>query len=234
MAATGAKPRRLTCPACGTVGSFRPGAAPQCKVCGTAIPDPDAPAPVAPQVAPVPQAAGAPPPREGPPTALAIVALVAGIVAVATLWVFPVCLVAALTALACGIIALSRGSGDSGAQAMAGIGVGLAALALLLTWWAFAVFADNDGGSSVYVDNGGSGGGQPDDGGSGSSGGGGGGSGGDGGDSGGSSGGGDSGGSGGGGGGGGAVDADTDVSAPAPVAGLLGLGLLAFAAWRRR
>lgn len=243
------KARTLTCPACGTVGSFGPRSRLQCKVCGTAIPDrgveaPAVEAPLAAPPAPTPVAVLVPP-RE-PPTALAIVALVAGILALVTLWVLPVCILFGLAAIVCGIIALSQEGGDGGARAMAGVGLALGVLALLLMWWAFAVFAD-DSGSSVYIDNGGGSSGSVEDndsggsGGGGSSGGGGGGSGdsggGDSGDSGGSSGGGggDSGGSGGGGG----VDVETGVdsdtnSSPAPVALLVGLGLLGAAAWRRR
>lgn len=247
MAKGGAKSQRLTCPACGTVAAYKLGVPAACKVCGTAIPDPDALAPVmVTPAAPLPPSTVPQAPRGEPPTALAVVALVSGILSLVTLWVLPACLVLAAAAIVCGIIALGRHEDDPGVQAMSGIGIGLAVLGLVLMWWAFT-FIDEGSGSSVYVDSSGDddsgssssndGGGSGGDGGS--SGDGGGGSGDSGGDTGGSSGdaGGDTGGSGGASTDSGGLDTgvDTgDTTAPAPVAVMVGLGLLGAAAWRRR
>jgi hypothetical protein len=235
------RPQRLTCPACGTVGSFRASDALVCKVCGTPV---GAAGPPAGQAPPPPPSVPRQMPRGEPPTALAAISLACGILAFLTLWVTPVSVLLFVAALACGIAALARHEDDTGVQVMAGIGVGLAILALILTWWAWMLFGFDDGGSSVEFSSSGEtqdsgsgggngGGGSGGDGGGGGSGGQGGGDGGSGGDDTGASDGG-SGASDSGGGGEIGVDAGGDVESPMPVALLSGLGLLAAAAWRRR
>lgn len=212
------------CPACGTVGTFRPDEPKVCKVCGTMM---DAP----PRASRAPVAAAVVVPGSDGPSGLAIAALVCGVLALVTFWVLPLSLLIAIAAIVLGAVSLSGDRGDSGAQAMGGIAIGLGLLALLLTWWVWAMWSA-DGGSSYTYEDGGSSAEVEDDGGSGSGGGGGGG--GSGGDGGGSGGGGEVGGGGGsGGGGGGGVDAGGQ-GAPAPAALLVGLGLLGLAAWRRR
>lgn len=242
------------CPACGTEAVYPAGPVP-CKVCGTIVPPLGAAPPsVPPALAATPPAAwqGVPaqPPADGP-TALAIISLVCGILAAMTLWVLPLCLLLGGIAIVTGIVAATQQDGSPGTKLMAGFGIGLGALAILVMWWAFAYV--DDGGSSVYISSGddtsndggsGSGGGGGDGGDGGSSGGSGGSSGegggsgdsGDSGDSGGSGDTGDTGGDSGGSGGGGdtAGGGASDSEAPAPVAMLVGLGLLGAAAWRRR
>ena len=220
VAATKARSQRHTCPACGTDGSFRAGQPLVCKVCGTSVGG-DPPGPLAPLLSTPPSTSFAAPARDEPPTALAAVALACAILAFMTLWVQPVSFFLILAAIICGIVALTRHEGDAGVQVMAGIGVGLAGLALLLIWFVCVGLGGCNGGSSgssaefsssSNSTEGGSGG--NDGGGSGGNGGG---SSGD-----------------GGGGSGGGVDAGGDVAAPMPVGVLGGLGLLAAAAWRRR
>ena len=252
---------RHVCTECGKVGLFQPGEDVVCRGCGrpadvpvqATVLEPGTlgtrpPGTTALPAAPVVMV----PVQDEPPTALAAAALVAGILAASSIWVLPICILFAVAAIACGLVALSRHDGDTGVLVMALVGVGLAvvALSLALFLWPFLTSdgssyeSGGSGSQSSDGSGGGGSGGGGDGGGSGGDGGDGGSSGGGGGDGGGSGGGGDGGGggggSGGGGGGGGGVGvdagggADTDVDAPAPVALLVGALLLGLAAWRRR
>lgn len=230
---------RYTCPVCGKVGLYPVGQAIACKACLTpARPVDAADGPgVAPDVPPVaPQDVQS---SHEPPVALAGVALGCGVLAAITVWVPPVAFLLILVAAGCGIYALAQASGDVTTNVMAGIGVGLAVLALAFVFFLLSL---PDGGSTVTfsssgqdTDTGGSSGGGGSGGSGGSSG------------AGGSSGGGDGGSSGGGGGsgdggtngGGGSSGSDSGggsprASAPMPAALLSGILILGLAAWRRR